>query len=157
MLRRIRLGLLLAGIALLSACSSNPRRISEPAVSIQQLTVRADGSWALDLRLQNYSSIPMQFDQVVLDVTVGDQSAGKLQQAINFSIGPETADVVNVTLQPSSLARIVVADVLAGGRSLPYELKGTVSATPENKKQRQFEVEGRSTLNPAPGLSGVLR
>ena len=157
MLRRIRLGLLLAGIALLSACSSNPRRVSEPAVSIQQLTVRADGSWALDLRLQNYSSIPMQFEQVALEVTVGDQSAGKLQQQINFSIGPETADVVNVTLQPSSQARIVVADVLAGGRSLPYELKGTVSATPENKKQRQFDVEGRSTLNPAPGLNGVLR
>ncbi|HEY0334997.1 MAG TPA: LEA type 2 family protein [Stenotrophomonas sp.] len=155
--RRIRLGVLLAGIALLGACNSSPRRVSDPAVSIQQLTVRADGSWSLDLRLQNYSSIPMRFDQVALDVTVAEQAAGHLQQAVNFSIGPETADVVNVVMQPSSPARIVVADALAGGRSLAYQLKGTVTATPEEKKQRQFEVEGGSTLNPAPGLSGVLR
>ena len=155
---RIRLGLLLlTGALLLASCSSNVRRISEPAVSIQQLTVQADGSWSLELRLQNYSSIPMQFEQVALDVTVGGQPAGRLQQAVNYSIGPETADVVTVAMQPASAARIVVADVLAGGRSLPYELKGTVSAIPEKKKSRDFEVTGRSTLNPAPGLDGVLR
>src|SRR5690606_3602572 len=40
---------------LLAACSSGPvRRVSEPSASIQQLTVRADGSWSVDLRLQNY-------------------------------------------------------------------------------------------------------
>jgi len=155
---RIRLGLLLlAGTLLLASCSSNVRRVSEPAVSIQQLTVRADGSWSLDLRLQNYSSIPMQFEKVALDVSVGGQPAGRLQQAVNYSIGPETADVVTVAMQPASAAKLTVADVLAGGRSLPYELKGTVTATPEKKKSRDFEVTGRSTLNPAPGLDGVLR
>jgi hypothetical protein len=146
------LGLALAAgsLLLLASCSSNVRRISEPAVSIQQLTVQANGDWSLELRLQNYSSIPMQFEQVAFDVTVGGQ-------AVNYSIGPETADVVTVTMKPASAARIVVADALAGGRALPYELKGTVSAIPEDKKSRQFEVSGRSTLNPAPGLSGVLR
>lgn len=141
----------------LASCSSNVRRVSEPAVSIQQLTVRADGSWSLELRLQNYSSIPMQFEAVALDVRVGGEAAGHLQQAVNYSIGPESADVVTVAMQPSSTARMIVADVLAGGRALPYELKGTVTATPEEKKSRAFEVSGRSTLNPAPGLSGVLR
>ena len=35
---------------LLAACASGPsRRVSEPAANIQQLTVRADGSWSLDL------------------------------------------------------------------------------------------------------------
>ena len=61
------------------------------------------------------------------------------------------------THQPSSSARIVVADALAGGRSLFYELEGTVKATPEEKKQRSFEVKARNTLNQAPGLPGVLR
>jgi len=148
---------MVAAVLGLASCSSNVRRVSEPAVSIQQLTVRADGSWSLELRLQNYSSIPMQFETVALDVSVGGESAGHLQQAVNYSIGPETADVVTVAMQPSSTAKIVVADVLAGGRALPYELKGTVTATPEDKKSRQFEVSGRNTLNPAPGLSGVLR
>ncbi|MEA9558494.1 LEA type 2 family protein [Xanthomonas nasturtii] len=142
---------------LLSACGGAVRRVSEPAASIQQLTVRADGSWSVDLRLQNYSSIPMQFERVALEISAGDQVAGKLDQAVGISIGPETADVVTVTLQPTSLGRITVADVLAGGRSLPYSLKGTVWATPQDKKQREFAVESRNTLSPAPGLNGVLR
>ena len=50
-----------------------------------------------------------------------------------------------------------MADALAGGRSLFYELEGTVSATPEEKKQRSFDVKSRNSLNQAPGLPGVLR
>ncbi|WP_024937908.1 LEA type 2 family protein [Xanthomonas arboricola] len=142
---------------LLSACGGAVRRVSEPAASIQQLTVRADGSWSVDLRLQNYSSIPMQFERVALEISAGDQLAGKLDQSVGISIGPETADVVSVSVQPTSLGRLTVADVLAGGRSLPYSLKGTVWATPQEKKQRDFSVESRNTLSPAPGLNGVLR
>ena len=142
---------------LLSACGGAVRRVSEPAASIQQLTVRADGSWSVDLRLQNYSSIPMQFERVALEISTGDQLAGKLDQSVGISIGPETADVVTVSVQPTSLGRLTVADVLAGGRSLPYSLKGTVWATPQNKKQRDFSVESRNTLSPAPGLNGLLR
>ncbi|KLD72554.1 LEA type 2 family protein [Xanthomonas pisi] len=142
---------------LLSACGGAVRRVSEPAASIQQLTVRADGSWSVDLRLQNYSSIPMQFERVALEISAGEEVAGKLDQAVGMSIGPETADMVTVTLQPTSLGRITVADVLAGGRSLPYTLKGTVWATPQDKKQREFAVQSRNTLSPAPGLNGVLR
>lgn len=148
----------LACALLLSACGDGiVRRVSEPTASIQQLSVRADGSWVLNLRLQNYSSIPMHFDRVALDVSVGEQAAGKLEQAIDFSIGPESADVVDITMQPSSLAKLTVADVLASRRSLPYQLKGTVWATPQDKKQREFTVDARNTLSPTPGLDGVLR
>jgi hypothetical protein len=99
---------------LLCACGDGMvRRVSEPAASIQQLSVLADGSWSLDLRLQNYSSIPMHFDKLALDINVGEQPAGKLEQSIDFSIGPESADVVNLKLQPHSLAKLTVADVLA--------------------------------------------
>lgn len=156
---RIYRGLILALVALaLAGCGDGMvRRVSEPTASIQQLTVRADGSWSVDLRLQNYSSIPMRFDRVSLDILVGDQSAGKLDQAVGIAIGPETADVVQVALQPSSFAKLTIADVLAGRRSLPYELKGKVWATPEEKKQREFDIDARNTLSPTPGLDGVLR
>lgn len=151
--------LALCAVALsLAGCGGGMvRRVSEPTASIQQLSVANDGSWALELRLQNYSSIPMRFDRVALEVTVADQPAGRIEQAVDMSIGPETADVVKLTLQPSSLAKLAVADVLAGHRSLPYALKGTVWATPEEKKQRDFDVDARNTLYPAPGLDGVLR
>jgi len=142
----------------LSACGGGVvKRVSEPAAGIQQLTVGNDGSWDVELRLRNYSSMPMRFDDIALEMKVGDETAGTLKAAPGLSIGPESADVVKVRLQPSSPARIVMADALAGGRSLFYELEGTVKATPEEKKQRSFEVDSRNSLNQAPGLHGVLR
>lgn len=144
--------------ALLAACSSGPvRRVSEPAASIQQLTVHANGSWSVDLRLQNYSSIPMRFDRVSLSLEVDGHDAGKLEATPGVSVGPESADVVTVPFSPSVGAKMVLADALAGRRSLPYSLKGTANATPEEAKARDFDITGRSTLNPVPGLDGVLR
>ena len=142
----------------LAACGGGMvKRVSEPAAGIQQLTVANDGSWDVELRLRNYSSMPMRFDEVSLAMKVGDESAGTLRATPGLSIGPESADVIKVHLQPASPARLVVADALAGGRSLFYELEGTVKATPEEKKQRSFELKSRNSLNQAPGLPGVLR
>jgi hypothetical protein len=143
---------------LLTACGSGPvKRVSEPAASIQQLTVGNDGNWEVDLRLRNYSSMPMRFDSVSLAVKVGDEAAGTLSATPGLSIGPESADVIKVRLQPASAARLVVADALAGSSTLFYELEGSVSATPEDKKQRSFDIKARNSLNQAPGLPGVLR
>ncbi|KAF1710319.1 hypothetical protein CSC70_06395 [Pseudoxanthomonas kalamensis DSM 18571] len=155
--RGLIVSFLLLGLAL-TACSGGPvRRVSPPAVSIQQLTVNADGSWKLDLRLQNYSSIPMRFDSLDLAVSAGGQDAGRLQGSPAISIGPESADVTSLAFTPTSAGRIAVADALAGRRPLGYALAGTLSATPEDAKSREFEVDARNTLNPAPGLDGVLR
>ena len=150
---------LVAGTTLaLAACNTGVvKRVSPPAASLQQLTVRADGGWDVALRLQNFSSMPMTFDAVTLSLKVDDEDAGTLQTTPALSIGGESADVVTLRLQPSSGARLVVADALAGNRTLAYRLTGTVSATPQEKKQRSFEIDQRSTLNQAPGLPGVLR
>ncbi|MBN6148876.1 LEA type 2 family protein [Xanthomonas sp. AmX2] len=158
MRQRFRLALLLLSIALLSACGDGMvRRVSDPAASVQQLTVNLDGSWKVELRLQNYSSIPMRYERLRLDLGVGGEAAGTLQATPGFSIGPETADVISLSLRPSSAARIAVADALAGRRSLEYTLKGEIEATPEEKKLRSFEIDTRNLLSPAPGLDGVLR
>lgn len=158
MTRSCQLAVGLVAFLLLLGCSSGPvRRVSEPAASIQQLTVHANGSWSLDLRLQNYSSIPMRFDRTQLTLTVDGQLAGTVNSSPALSVGPESADVVTVPFQPDSGARMVLADVLASRRSLPYSLEGTLSATPDEGKAREFKVEGKSTLSPVPGLDGVLR
>lgn len=149
---------LLLCAAALSACSSGPvRRVSAPTASIQQLTVHADGNWSVDLRLQNYSSIPMRFTRVDLAITVSDHAAGTLQAAPQISIGPESADVVTLPFKPSAEARMVVADALAGRRSMAYVLKGKIDAIPEEAKSRTFDIDARNVLNPVPGLDGVLR
>ncbi|WP_447730051.1 LEA type 2 family protein [Pseudoxanthomonas suwonensis] len=157
--RRIFPAIALGLAALLVAgCGSKARRVSPPAASIQQLTVERDGSWTVDLRLHNYSSISMRFERVSLAVSVDEHEAGTLQASPAISIGPSAADTVRATLRPQPMARLAVADALAGRRTLSYRLEGEVSATPdEANKPRTFEVKSGSTLNPTPGLEGVLR
>jgi hypothetical protein len=148
----------LAGLVL-AACSSGPvRRVSEPAASIQQMTVQPDGDWSLNLRLQNYSSVPMRFDAVDLQLTVGGQPAGALRHRPGLEIGPESADVVAVTMTPESAARMLLADALAAGRGVDYEFEGSIEAAPADKgAARTYRVRRKSALSPTPGLPGVLR
>jgi hypothetical protein len=154
-MKRIAL-LLLCG--LLAACGTGPvRRVSEPSANIQQLTVRADGSWAIDLRIDNFSSVPMRFDAVALKLTVGGQEAGTLRGAPALTIGPEAADVASLTLSPNAAAKIVVADALARGASVGYKLDGTLDAATENGKAHSYDIERENALSPVPGLTGVMR
>jgi hypothetical protein len=154
-MKRIAL-LVLCG--LLAACSTGPtRRVSEPSANIQQLTVRADGTWSVDLRIDNFSSVPMRFDRVSLALTVGGENAGTLQGTPGLSIGPEAADVASLTLAPSASAKIIVADALARGASLSYKLDGTIDAAAEDGKAHGYDIEKQNALNPVPGLTGVLR
>jgi hypothetical protein len=150
----------LALVALvLAGCASGPvRRISEPSARIQQLTVGADGDWTLDLRLENFSSIPMNFDAVRFDLDMDGQAAGTLQAQPSIVIGPESADVVRIAVAPSAAAKLAVAEALAARRSVDYALQGSITATPDEERQRVFdELERRSALSPAPGLPGVMR
>jgi hypothetical protein len=143
---------------LLAACAGGPpRRVSEPAAGIQQLSVRANGSWSVDLRIENFSSIPMRFDAISLPLTLAGQPAGTLQGNAGISIGPESADVVTLAHIPGSDAKIALADALADNRGVSYSFEGTIQATPEDGKPRSFELKRNSSLNPVPGLPGVLR
>lgn len=151
------IGLALCAL-MLAGCASGPvRRVSEPAARLQQLTVGADGRWSAQVRIENFSSIPMRFDAFALALSIGDNAAGSLAAQPGVSIGPESADVVTVTLTPHAAAKLAVADALAGSRSVNYTLKGTLDATPDEGKRRSFDVERTSALSPAPGLPGVLR
>lgn len=153
-----RLAIVMSCVLMAACASGPPRRVSEPAASIQQLTVRADGGWSVDLRLQNYSSIAMRFEGLSLAVGIGGETAGTLQARPGLSIGPESADVVTIALSPTSTARIQLADALAGGRGVDYSLEGTIDAAPEDRgNPRSYRIKRSSALSPVPGLPGVLR
>ncbi len=153
-----RLFAVFAVVLLLVACSGVSRRISPPTASIQQLTVNADGSWKIDLRLQNYSNITMRFADIELALAVNGQDAGTVHAAPDLNIGPVTADVVSIDFKPGLEARLYAADALSRRRSLDYTLKGHIDAAPEQKKKaREFDIDAHNSLNPAPGLDGVLR
>ena len=143
---------------LLAGCSSGPvRRVSEPSARIQQLTVSADGSWSAELRIENFSSIPMRFENVDLAVKVADAETGRLRAQPGLSIGPESADVITVNMTPDAAGKFAAADALSSGRSLSYSLSGRIDATPDEGKQRSFDLDRSGVLSPAPGLPGVLR
>lgn len=143
---------------LLAACGSGPvRRISEPAASIQQLTVRVDGLWDVQLRLDNFSSVPMRFTATDIRIGFDNGAAGSVQTQPQLSIGPESADVVTATITPTADGRARMATALADGRSLSYTLSGHVDAGPEDGKPRTYKIERNSALTPVPGLPGVLR
>lgn len=143
---------------MLAGCASGPvHRVSEPSARIQQLTVGADGGWSAELRIENFSSIPMRFDALTLALSIDDNAAGTLVAQPALSIGPESADIVTVALKPQAAAKLAIADALANGRSVNYTLKGTLDATPDEGKRRSFKFERTSALSPAPGLPGVLR
>jgi hypothetical protein len=144
--------------ALLSACGGGGmiKRVSEPAVGIQQLTVQADGTWSVDLRIDNFSSVPMTFDTVSLAIKIGDEDAGTLTASPALPVGPESADIATIKLTPTSAARIAMADALASRQTISYSLDGTVGASADGR-QRTFQLERRNQLNPVPGLPGVLR
>ncbi len=158
-MKALRVLVTLALVLALASCASGPvRRVSEPAASIQQLTVRADGSWSVDLRIENFSSIPMRFETFSLPLTLGGEAAGTLQGSAGVSIGPESADVVSFAHVPSSGARIALADALAGNRGIAYAFEGALRATPEEGRSREWkEIKRSSSLSPVPGLAGVLR
>ena len=143
---------------LLAACSSGPvRRVSEPTASLQQLTVRSDGQWDVQLRLQNYSSIAMRFDKASLDIRFDNGPAAKLEVQPGLEIGPESADVVSAILTPLPAGRARIASALADGHGLAYTLSGSLAATPQDGKQKSWDIKRESALSPVPGLPGALR
>lgn len=149
--------LLLAAALVLAACGGPVRRVSPPAASIQQLTVAADGRWTVDLRLNNYSSVPMRFDRVSLALSIDGESAGTLEGTPALTIGPESADVATLALAPSAAARLRVADALASRRGVQYALAGRVDAVADGSASRSFEIDRSSALSPVPGLPGIMR
>lgn len=158
-IRRARALALVILVGLLSACASDGpvRRVSDPSARIQQMTVRTDGSWQVALRIENFSSIPMQFQSLDLAMQVDGRDAGRLQAQPGLWIGPESADVVDITMAPSAAAKLTVAEALRAGDSVGYSLDGSIAAVPEDGSLRTFELERDSVLSPAPGLPGVLR
>jgi len=154
-----RLVLLAATGLLLAGCSNNGpvRRISQPAASLQQITVRTDGRWDVQLRFNNFSSVPMRFTGATLDIALDNGPAARLVASPNIEIGPESADVHAVTLTPTAAGMARLATALADGHGLSYTLEGTVQATPADGSAKTWKIKASSALSPVPGLPGTLR
>lgn len=143
-------------LGMLAACGGDGvrKQVNPPRASIQQIAVQPDGQWQLTVRLQNFSNVPTTVSSVNVKLSVAGQDAGTLALAPTMTIGPESADVVTTLLRPTLQAKLQVASALSAGQSVRYAVSGTI-VTSEPKGS--YPVSYDSSLNPAPGLNGVLR
>lgn len=157
LLRIVKFAPMVAVFALLAACGSGsgglPKRINPPVASVQQLRVLPDGRWELELRVQNFSTVPMTFGTLEAQMQVQDINAGAIYTTVNVEIPGQNADVVNVTLSPASAARALLqGDSARTGFS--YKLTGSFQITEPDK---HFTFDRASRLDPAPGVPNTFR
>lgn len=157
-LRRLVACLALCALVLsLAACGGDDgvkKQINPPRASIQQLTVMPNGQWKLVVRIQNFSNVPATFTTLNAKLTIGGQVAGSVSAAPNMSIGGESADTVESVLTPSLEGKMAVASVLSASQSVRYTLEGQLGTS---QRGAPYDFKYESSLNPAPGLPGVLR
>jgi hypothetical protein len=151
----VRAALVLLVLSLLSACGGGKpvRRINPPAVSIQQLSVQADGRWLLELRVQNFSTVPMVFDTFEAGLEIETTNAAALYLKPALEIPGESADIITATVAPSRDAAKQLEEAARSG-SIGYTLRGGI-ATSEPKKK--FPVNRTSRLSPVPGRPNTYR
>jgi hypothetical protein len=142
--------LLLVGIAslVLAACGGGPvKRVSPPTASIQELSIQADGSWKLQIRVQNFSNVPMTFSSISAGLQVNGTEVGRVDSALRLDVPGESADVFTTTMTPTALVR-------PGDTDLAYRLHGNIESSEPSGK---FDFERKSRLSPTPGLPGTWR
>ncbi len=152
---------LLAGcFLLLAGCGGSVKRINSPTASIQQLSVLADGSWQLQIRLQNFSSVGMHYKTLAAHLDLMELSAGEINVSLDMDIPGESADVVQTVIVPASSAREALLGTDNSGAAKPteigiaYSLKGRITIS---DPKHEYEFEYKSRLSPAPGLNHVYR
>lgn len=142
--------LVLAGAAVLAlaACGSGPvKRVSPPTASIQELSVQADGSWRLLIRVQNFSNVPMTFSTIRAALDVNGVEIGRLDSALDIDVPGESADVLTMSMSPSPGTQLAETE-------LAYRLHGNIESS---EPSGNFDFERKSRLSPAPGLPGTWR
>lgn len=154
-MRNVKILALLLMAALLAACAGGPpKRIFPPQASLQELRVQPDGRWAASIRIQNFSTVPMQFSNLDATLLINGGEATRFTINPGLSVGPGSNELVSHVFQPSDAARAAVDAALAKRGSVRYALTGRI-ATSEPKTDHPFDYQ--SGLNPVPGLAGVLR
>lgn len=142
--------LILAGAAalILAACGSGQvKRVSPPTAGVQELSVQADGSWKLLVRIQNFSNVPMNFSAMNAGLEINGVEVGRLDSTLALDVPGESADVLTMSMTPSSGTHLAESEI-------SYRLHGSIESSDPTGK---FNFERKSHLSPAPGLAGTWR
>jgi hypothetical protein len=137
----------LALAAALSACTSGPpRKIHPSTASIQQLSVLPDGSLALKLRVQNYSTFAMHYSALTAKLSIDGVEVGEIRATPDMDIVGNSGDVIDATLKATARP--------PADRDFAYQLKGTIETS---EPAERFNFDRSSRLSPVPGVPGTYR
>lgn len=154
-MRKLQAALALLVLALVAGCASGPpKRIFPPQASLQELRVQADGQWMAQIRIQNYSTVPMRFSRLEATLAVNGQEATRISIDPGLSVGPGSNELVQHVFTPAAGPKAAVDQALANRRAVRYQLTGRIASS-EPATDHPFEYQ--SALDPVPGLAGILR
>jgi hypothetical protein len=146
---------LMVAVLALAACGPTHKSVFPPLVRVQQLHVANDGSWHMQVRIQNNSYDEVKFTALKLDMHMGGKLVGHIDQTINLDIPELSVDIADVRIQPLTGAAAMLAP---GSNSVRYTLDGTATGQPEqSSKPRTFKVHGQDWLSPVPGIPDTWR
>lgn len=129
-----------------TGCSSGPvRRITPSQVSVQELVANPDGQWRVTLRIQNFSTISMQYAALHATLSVAGLEFGAIDLTPDLDIPQNSAEVIDVKLR--------AAGKLPAG-DIEYKISGTIDTS---EPKENFKFERSSRLSPAPGLANTWR
>lgn len=154
-MRKLQTALALLLLALVAGCASGPpKRVYPPQASLQELRVQADGQWVAQVRIQNFSTVPMRFSRLEATLAVNGQEATRISIDPGLTVGPGSNDIVQHVFTPAAGPRAAVDQALANRRAVRYQLTGRIASS-EPSTDHPFEYQ--SALDPVPGLAGILR
>ena len=154
-MRKPRAALAFLMLALVAACASGPpKRVYPPQASLQELRVQADGQWVAQVRIQNFSTVPMRFSRLEATLSVNGQEASRIILDPGLSVGPGSNELVQHVFTPAAGPKAAVDQALASRRAVRYQLSGRIASS-EPATDHPFEYQ--SALDPVPGLTGILR
>jgi hypothetical protein len=141
-------------IALLAGCGGGPvKRINPPIASIQQLSVQPDGTWKLDVRIQNFSTVPMTFSTLEAALEIDERPGAPIFAHPNLDIPGNAADVTTLTVTGTPAGNTALKNAISS-TGVSYRITGKITAT---EPAKTFDLRFESRLSPVPGLPGTWR
>ena len=154
-MRKLHAALALMLLALLAGCASGPpKRVFPPQATEQEVRVQPDGKWAVQIRLQNFSTVPMRFSRLEATLSVNGEQATRISIDPGLSVGPGSNELVQHVFAPAAGPKAAVDQALANRRAVRYQLTGRIASS-EPATDHPFDYQ--SALDPVPGLTGILR
>ena len=154
-MRKLQAALALLLLALVAGCASGPpKRIFPPQASLQELRVQPDGQWVAQVRIQNFSTVPMRFSRLDATLTVNGVEATRIAIDPGLTVGAGSNELVQHVFTPAAGPKAAVDQALASRRAVRYQLTGRIASS-EPSTDHPFEYQ--SALDPVPGLAGILR